>query len=67
MHAMMISPADSNLLKALLKNALTNKTDDLEMFLRGIDYSYYYEEIKRRRNLREYQFIKLKNSCLSLL
>ena len=44
MHAMMISPADSNLLKALLKNALTNKTDDLEMFLRGIDYSYYYEE-----------------------
>lgn len=44
MHAMMISPADSNLIKALLKNALTNKTDDLEMFLRGIDYSYYYEE-----------------------
>jgi len=28
----------------LLKNALTDKINDREMFMKGIDYSYYYEE-----------------------
>jgi cell filamentation protein len=28
----------------LIKNALTNKINDREMFMKGIDYSYYYEE-----------------------
>jgi cell filamentation protein len=27
-----------------LKNALTNKINDREMFMKGIDYSYYYEQ-----------------------
>ena len=31
-------------LKRLLKGALTDKIDDREMFMKGIDYSYYYEE-----------------------
>jgi cell filamentation protein len=31
-------------LKALLEPALTDKIDDREMFMKGIDYSYYYEE-----------------------
>ena len=44
MYAMMQSPTNSNGLKALLKNALTDKINDREMFMRGIDYSYYYEE-----------------------
>ncbi len=44
MHAMMLSPTKSNVLKTLLKNALTNKINDREMFMKGIDYSYYYEE-----------------------
>lgn len=44
MNAMMLSPTKSNLLKTLLKNALTNKISDREMFMKGIDYSYYYEE-----------------------
>ena len=30
--------------KALLKVALTDKINDREMFTKGIDYSYYYEE-----------------------
>lgn len=30
-------------IKALLKNALTNKVNDRELFMRGIDVSYYYE------------------------
>jgi len=28
----------------LLENSLTNKINDREMFMKGIDYSYYYEE-----------------------
>jgi cell filamentation protein len=44
MNAMMLSPTKSSVLKTLLENALNNKKDDREMFLKGIDYSYYYEE-----------------------
>lgn len=44
MNAMMLSPTKSNTLKALLNKALTTKINDREMFLKGIDYSYYYEE-----------------------
>jgi cell filamentation protein len=44
MSAMMQSPSNSDILKVLLKNALTNKINNREMFMKGIDYSYYYEE-----------------------
>lgn len=44
MNAMMLSPTKSKILKSLLENALTNKINDREMFMKGIDYSYYYEE-----------------------
>jgi cell filamentation protein len=44
MNAMMHSPTNSNKLKLLLQNALTNKINDREMYMKGIDYSYYYEE-----------------------
>ena len=44
MNAMVLSPTKSNVLKILLKNALTTKINDREMFMKGIDYSYYYEE-----------------------
>ncbi len=44
MKAMKLSPTKSNMLKTLIKKALTNKIHDREMFLKGIDYSYYYEE-----------------------
>lgn len=43
--AMVLSPVDSNPLKNLLKNALTDQIDSREMFMKGIDYSYYNEEI----------------------
>jgi len=42
MNAMMKSPTKSNTLKTLLNNALTTKINDREMFMKGIDYSYYY-------------------------
>jgi len=44
MNAMMQNPINSNVLKTLLKNALTNKINDRKIFMKGIDYSYYYEE-----------------------
>jgi len=43
MDAMRLSPTKSSVLKLLLKNALTSKINDREMFMKGIDYSYYYE------------------------
>jgi cell filamentation protein len=44
MNAMILSPTKSNVLKTLLENALTNKINDRETYMKGIDYSYYYEE-----------------------
>ena len=44
MNAMMLSPTKSSVIKTLLNNALTTKINDREMFMKGIDYSYYYEE-----------------------
>ncbi|MBZ0194921.1 MAG: Fic family protein [Deltaproteobacteria bacterium] len=44
MNAMVKSPVNSSALKKLLKNALTTEIDSREMFMKGIDYSYYYEE-----------------------
>ena len=42
--AMRESVMDGNHIKALVKHALTTKIDDREMFMKGIDYSYYYEQ-----------------------
>ncbi len=44
MNAMMLSPTKRSVLKSLLKKALTTKINDREIFMKGIDYSYYYEE-----------------------
>ncbi len=44
MNAMMLSPTKASVLKSLLENALTTQINDREMFMKGIDYSYYYEE-----------------------
>lgn len=44
MNAMVKSSVDSAMLKKLIKNALTTEINSREMFMKGIDYSYYYEE-----------------------
>ncbi|MFO7723252.1 MAG: Fic family protein [Bacteroidales bacterium] len=44
MDAMMKSPTNSSVLQNLLRNALTKKINDRDMFMKGIDHSYYYEE-----------------------
>ena len=43
LEAMTESPADSTKIRELLRQALTDRIDDREMFMKGIDYSYYYE------------------------
>lgn len=44
LQAMQQSVADSTNIKDLLKAALTDKINDRETFMKGIDYSYYYEQ-----------------------
>ena len=44
LSAMRESVADSTLIKTLVRPALTTKIHDREMFMKGIDYSYYYEQ-----------------------
>ncbi|HUN15177.1 MAG TPA: Fic family protein [Saprospiraceae bacterium] len=44
MNAMIISLVDSSVLQELLKKALTSEINSREMYMKGIDYSYYYEE-----------------------
>lgn len=41
--AMERSPIKDLEIKYLLKNALTDKINDRELFMKGIDHSYYYE------------------------
>lgn len=41
---MIISTVDYTVLAKVTDKALTNKINDREMFMKGIDYSYYYEE-----------------------
>ena len=44
MNAMVKSAVNSSTLNELLKNALTDQINSREMYMKGIDYSYYYEE-----------------------
>ena len=44
LEAMRLSVTDNSRLKKLIAHALTDKTADRETFMKGIDYSYYYEE-----------------------
>lgn len=44
LNAMILSATNSSRLRQLLRNALTDKIDDREIFMKGIDYSYYYEQ-----------------------
>ena len=43
LNAMKKSPHDDSMIKKLIENALTEKINDREIFMKGVDYSYYYE------------------------
>ncbi len=38
------SVSDATPIKVLMRSALTDKINDREMFMKGVDYSYYYEQ-----------------------
>lgn len=42
--AMQDSTMNASKIKELLKSALTDKIHDREVFMKGVDYSYYYEQ-----------------------
>ncbi|MDE6302809.1 MAG: Fic family protein, partial [Clostridia bacterium] len=44
LDAMRQSPADDLAIHKLIDGALTDKIFDREIFMKGVDYSYYYEE-----------------------
>ena len=44
LDSMRKSVTDAAPIKSLLRGALTDKINDRETFMKGIDYSYYYEE-----------------------
>lgn len=44
LDAMTRSVVDSTAIKELLRSALTDKINDRDTFMKGIDYSYYYEQ-----------------------
>ena len=45
LNAMEKSPTHDEHIHKLIKNTLTQKIDDRELFMKGIDYSYYYESV----------------------
>ena len=46
LNAMRVSVYSDKQIKALLKSALTTDINRRELFMKGIDYSYYYEEVE---------------------
>ncbi len=44
LDAMRRSTTDARSIHALLQGAMTDRIDDREIFMKGIDYSYYYEQ-----------------------
>lgn len=49
LEAMNISPSSSKQIFMLINNALTSDFENRELIIKGIDYSYYYEEIDDRK------------------
>lgn len=45
LNAMELSPSSPTVILHLIESALTSDTMNREMIIKGIDYSYYYEEI----------------------
>lgn len=46
LNAMKQSIVDISSIQELLYNALTDEINNREMFMKGVDYSYYYEEVE---------------------
>ena len=49
LDAMSVSPSSSKQIFILIKNSLTSDFENRELIIKGIDYSYYYEEIENEK------------------
>lgn len=49
LDAMSVSPSSSKQIFILIKNSLTSDFKNRELIIKGIDYSYYYEEIENEK------------------
>ena len=49
LDAMSVSPSSSKQIFILIKNSLTSDFENRELIIKGIDYSYYYEEIEKEK------------------
>lgn len=55
---MKISPVRSKYIKLLLKDALIEKIDDREVFMKGLDQSYRYENLDEYTSKDIYEDLK---------
>lgn len=46
LNAMRISPSDPSIIFKLINESLTDDFENRELIIKGIDYSYYYEEVE---------------------
>ena len=56
LNAMQRSPVNDLEIRELLRTALTDKIDDREVYMKGVEQSYYYEEE---------DFFEKVNACLN--
>ena len=49
LDAMSVSPSSSKQIFILIKNSMTSDFENRELIIKGIDYSYYYEEIENEK------------------
>ena len=49
LDAMSVSPSSSKQIFILIKNSLSSDFENRELIIKGIDYSYYYEEIENEK------------------
>ena len=49
LDAMSVSPSSSKQIFILIKNSLTSDFENMELIIKGIDCSYYYEEIENEK------------------
>lgn len=66
LQAMSAKVADSSYLKNLLHQALTDRINDRETYMEGIDTSYYYEREEEKKQTNNTNFTFWVTNCINL-
>ena len=51
-----LSTTDNSAIRELLRGAMTDQINDREIFMKGIDYSYYYEQEDQQQHSQQMAF-----------